>query len=146
MVLEDYNISQDNFYNIYYPVWEKLNFTPIIVGLIDAQSGEDIIDADYGVDVIDCTGAKINDNEEELTLVLTSTETFKNYVIMVQPKRINLNYVEFDLVLRDIPSGRYRTSLSYYNNVIGMSEMRLITVYPNKAVYNNVKDINIYEG
>lgn len=146
MVLEDYNISQENFYDIYYPVWEKLNFTPIIVGLIDAQSGEDIIDANYGVDTIDCMGAKISDNEEELTLVLTSTETFKNYVIMVQPKQSNLNYIEFDLRLKDIPSGRYRTALYYYNNVVGMSEMRLVTVYPNKSVYNNEKDINVYEG
>lgn len=146
MVLEDYNISQENFYDIYYPVWENLNFTPIIVGLIDAQSGEDIIDASYGVDTIDCMGAKISDNEEELTLVLTSTETFKDYVIMVQPKQSNLNYIEFDLRLKDIPSGRYRTALYYYNNVVGMSEMRLVTVYPNKSVYNYEKDINVYEG
>ena len=146
MVLEDYNINQENLYNIFYPVWEKLTFTSIIVGLIDAQSGEDIIDANSGVDTIDCMGTMISDNEEQLTLVLTSTETFKNYRIIIQPKQSNLNYIEFDLRVKGIPSGRYRTALYYYNNVVGMSEMRLVTVYPNRSIYNNVKDINIYEG
>lgn len=137
ILIENYSKSRQ-IYNILFPIYTKVD-ADVVVGVIDANGGNDIIDANRGDDIIDALRADIEEGAK-LIFHIVSDETFQFHSYEITPSDINKRYVSFDVALEGLNYGRYTAFLYVGDKLVGKDEMRLV-----EAVFerdkNNIEKI-----
>lgn len=94
--------------------------------------------------IIDGMHAEIPKSTAKLKLYIQNKTTKQRYEYEIQPTAENIRYVDFILVSDMKLKGNYVATLYLDNELIGVSELRIINNRQNQLIINNINKI-IYE-
>jgi hypothetical protein len=94
--------------------------------------------------IIDGMHAELPKSTSKLKLYIQNKTTKQRYEYEIQPTAENIRYVDFILVSDMNLKGNYIATLYLDNELIGVSELRIINNRQNQLIINNFNKI-IYE-
>lgn len=134
---------------ISFPIFKDVDLSGIVVEyFLDGNTDIDneIVDANTTSTaiIIDGMHAEILSGTAKLKLYIENTTTKQKYEYEVIPTAENIRYVDFMLVSDMKVKGNYIATLYLDDELIGVSELRIINNRKNQLIINNINKI-IYE-
>lgn len=139
----------EQIHEISFPIFKDVDLSGLLVEeFLDGNTDTDneIIDANTTSTaiIIDGMQAEILSGTTKLKLYIENKTTKQRYEYEVIPTAENIRYVDFMLVSDMNLKGNYIATLYLDDELIGVSELRIINNRKNQLIINNINKI-IYE-